>query len=146
MERSRSSFAAASKRYSLRPSIVDLGMAALGSLGVPRQMESELERLAAISGGSTHLGVLDGTDVIIVARSVAPTERRRFVTMQIYVGSRLPAHCSALGRILLANNPDLAKEAVKPENIVKPTPLTETNPDRIAKILAEAKPMGTRQR
>lgn len=130
------------KRYSLRPCIVDLGMAALGSLGVPRQMESELERLAVISGGSAHLGVLDGADVIIVARNAAPAERRRFFTAQIYVGSRLPAHCCALGRILLANDPERAKAAVKPENIVKLTPLTDTNPARIAKIIAQAKADG----
>lgn len=126
------------KRYSLRPCIVDLGMAALASLGIPRQMESELERLAMTSGGSAHLGVLDGTDVIIMARSVASAEHRRFVTMQIYVGSRLPAFCTGLGRILLANAPDAAKEAVKPANLVKLTPRTETNPARIMKILQQA--------
>ncbi|WP_378948423.1 IclR family transcriptional regulator [Mesorhizobium sp. ANAO-SY3R2] len=132
----------ATKRYSLRPRVVDLGMAALGSLGVPRQMESEIERLAVVSGGSAHLGVLDGTDVIIVARNVAPAERRRFVTMQLYVGSRLPAHCSALGRILLANAPEAAAEAIKPENIVRLTPLTETDPARIANIVTQARSDG----
>jgi IclR family transcriptional regulator, pca regulon regulatory protein len=127
------------KRYVLRPRVVDLGMAALGSLSVPLQMESELERLAMVSGGSAHLGVLDGTDVIIVARNVAPAERRRFVSLQLYVGSRLPAHCSGLGRILLANAPEVLREAILPGNIVKLTPKTETDPVRIAGIIEQAR-------
>lgn len=127
------------KRYSLRPCIVDLGMAALGSLGVPRQMEGELERLAMISGGSAHLGVLDGTDIIIMARSVAPAEHRRFVMMQIYVGSRLPAFCTALGRILLAHAPAAAAEALQPANLIKLTSRTETDPARVASILEQTR-------
>jgi IclR family pca regulon transcriptional regulator len=130
------------RRYFLRPRVVDLGMAAIGSLGVPRRMESELERLAIASGGSAHLGVLDGCDIIIVGRSVAPAEKRRFVTLHLHIGSRLPAHTSALGRILLAHAPENAVEALRPENITRLTPKTITSPERLADIYRQAREDG----
>lgn len=130
------------KGYALTPRALEIGAGALNSLGVPRQMEPDLERLAVYSGGTAHLGVLDGTDVIIVARKVAPAEQRRFVTMPLFVGSRFPAHCSALGRILLAQAPEQLDEALDEQNIHYSTSATVTDPRAIRDIIEEARSRG----
>jgi IclR family transcriptional regulator, pca regulon regulatory protein len=91
-----------SKRYQLRPLVLELGYAALTSLSLPFIAEPEMEVLANEIGGSVHLGVLDGDEVVVVARAVAAPEIRKLVTMNIHVGSRLPSYCTAMGRMLIA--------------------------------------------
>ena len=91
-----------SKHYQLRPLVLELGYAALTSLSLPFIAEPEMEALADKIGGSVHLGLLDGDEVVVVARAVASPEIRKLVTMNIHVGSRLPAYCTAMGRMLIA--------------------------------------------
>jgi IclR family pca regulon transcriptional regulator len=61
-----------------------------------------LERLAAEVGESSSVSVLDGDDVVYVAR--VPT--RRIMTVAINVGTRFPAYATSMGRVLVAHLPD----------------------------------------
>ncbi len=132
---------AGSKRYHLTPSVLELGYAALRSLGVGATVTPFLEQLAAQTGGITNLSVLDGRDILYLARVAPPPEIRRLVTMRISVGSRIPAHCTAMGRILLASS-DAALEAMLDAPLEQLTPNTITSPEALRRAVDRVKHLG----
>jgi IclR family transcriptional regulator, pca regulon regulatory protein len=84
--------------YSLTPRVLELGYAYVASLSLPEVAEPHLERLASELGEFPALSVLDGHDIVCVAR--VPVSR--LMTIAINVGTRLPAYATATGRVLLA--------------------------------------------
>ena len=93
--------------FSLTPRVLELGYAFLSSLSLPEVAEPHLERLVAEVHESSSLSVLDGDDIVYVAR--VPT--RRIMTVAINVGTRFPAYATSMGRVLLAFLPDDARQA-----------------------------------
>jgi IclR family transcriptional regulator, pca regulon regulatory protein len=89
------------KYFSLTPRILRLGHAYLQATPLPVLVQPFLEKLAEETGESASVSVLDGTDIIYVARS----SQRRVMTINLNPGSRLPAYCSSMGRVLLAALP-----------------------------------------
>jgi IclR family pca regulon transcriptional regulator len=87
-------------RYRLRPSILELGYSHLSSLSVEQLLHRELAELAARLGEACSIGVLEGPEVVLIARAASPRPRMMAVTLS--VGSRLPAYLSAIGRVILA--------------------------------------------
>ena len=85
-------------KYSLTPRILALGYAYLGSTPVARVAQPILERVAERLHESSSLAVLDGHDIVYVARAAT----RRILSIGLSVGSRLPADCTSMGRVLLA--------------------------------------------
>jgi len=79
-------------------SFVELGARVLFSQELVQVAVPVLTRLAEAAQLSAHLGVLDGTDVLYLVRRTPNTP----LASNIRVGSRLPAHASTMGRILLA--------------------------------------------
>ncbi|MDX2821658.1 IclR family transcriptional regulator C-terminal domain-containing protein [Streptomyces ipomoeae] len=88
--------------FRLTPRVLELGYAYLSSLTLPDLAEPHLERLVAQVGESSSLCVLDGDDIVYVAR--VPTSR--IMTATITVGTRFPAHVTSVGRVILAQLPD----------------------------------------
>jgi IclR family pca regulon transcriptional regulator len=86
----------------LMPRVLELGFAYLSASAVPDLALPHLERLVFEVGESSEMAVLDGTAVVYVQRVVGP----RFMTVSINVGSRMPAHLTSLGRVLLAGLPE----------------------------------------
>lgn len=86
------------KRYELTPKVLELGFAYLNTLQITEVARPYLEKLRDETGGSAHIGILDETAVVYVARVSA----RGVSTVSVTVGSRLPAHATALGKTLLA--------------------------------------------
>jgi IclR family pca regulon transcriptional regulator len=89
-------------RFALTPQILQLGHAFLSSLTLPEVAEPHLARLVERVHESSSVSVLDGRDVVYVAR--VPT--RRIMTVAINVGTRFPAHATSMGRVLLAGLPE----------------------------------------
>jgi IclR family pca regulon transcriptional regulator len=89
------------KSYRLGARVMSLGYAFLSSKDIAELARPELRRLRAATRCSTHLGILDGSDVIYIARYAAHEP----VGTTIAVGARLPAHATTMGRILLAYKP-----------------------------------------
>lgn len=87
--------------FALTPRVLELGYAYLSSLSLPEVADPHLERLAAEVHESASVAVLDGEDVVYVAR-VATT---RIMRMSISIGTRFPAYCTSMGRVLLAALP-----------------------------------------
>ena len=90
------------RMFSLTPRVLELGYAFLSGLSLPEVAAPHLERLAAEVGESSSVSVLDGDDVVYVAR--VPT--RRIMTVAINVGTRFPAYATSMGRVLVAHLPD----------------------------------------
>lgn len=86
------------KRFVLTPHVLRLGTAYLSGLGLPAVAQPHLERLSAELGESTSAAVLDGAEIVYVAR----VAMRRIMTVGITVGTRFPAFATSMGRVLLA--------------------------------------------
>jgi IclR family transcriptional regulator, pca regulon regulatory protein len=127
-----------SKRYQLRPLVLELGYAALTSLSLPFIAEPEMETLANEIGGSVHLGVLDGDEVVVVARAVAAPEIRKLVTMNIHVGSRLPSYCTAMGRILISRQVENVGGFISSLDLRKHTSKTLTHQAQLVSEINES--------
>jgi IclR family pca regulon transcriptional regulator len=86
------------KYFRLAPRVLRLGHAYLSSNSVPRVVQPVLESLTERVHESASVAILDGTDVVFVARSTA----RRSLSNGVGIGTRLPVHCTATGRVLLS--------------------------------------------
>jgi IclR family pca regulon transcriptional regulator len=85
-------------RFSLSPRVLELGYAYLSSLSLPDVAQPHMETLVAAVNESSSISVLDGTEIVYVAR--VPT--RRIMSITLSVGTRLPAYATSMGRVLLA--------------------------------------------
>lgn len=88
--------------FRLTPRILDLGFAYLSSMPMWNVAEPVMEALVVQVSESSSAAVLDGTDIVYVLR--VPT--RKIMRIGLGVGSRLPAYCTAMGRMLLADLPE----------------------------------------
>ena len=95
------------KFFSLTPRVMDLGYAYLSSLSLPEVAEPHLKALVAEVNESSSVSVLDGPDVVYIAR--VPVSR--IMTVAISVGTRFPAYATSMGRVLLAAMPDADLES-----------------------------------
>jgi IclR family pca regulon transcriptional regulator len=106
------------KCFWLRSSILELGYSYLSSQPWWQLAQPLLENTARATQETCNIAILNGTEIIYVARVVA----QRIISTNLSVGSRLPAHVSALGRVLLAGLPNGAlKEALKQTRMAKLT-------------------------
>src|SRR5699024_506859 len=86
------------KHFALTPKIMNLGFAYLASQPLVELVDPVLANLSAELGQSTSVSVLDGTDVVYIARQ----ETTSIMRINITVGTRFPAYATSMGRILLA--------------------------------------------
>lgn len=91
----------------LTPRVLELGYSYLSSLSLPEIAGPHLEALSAKARESTSVSILDGDDVVYVAR--VPVSR--IMTVSITIGTRFPAYATSMGRVLLAGLPDDALDA-----------------------------------
>ena len=87
--------------FRLRPRVLQIGYAYLTSLGIAHRGQYVLETLTNETQESCSLSVLDGDEIVYVARSTVPG----LASIAITIGARLPAHATAMGRVLLAGLP-----------------------------------------
>jgi DNA-binding IclR family transcriptional regulator len=89
------------KNYRLGARVMSLGYSFLSSKDIAELARPDLQRLRNQTRCSTHLGILDGAEVIYIARFAAHNP----VSAMITVGARVPAHATTMGRIILAYKP-----------------------------------------
>jgi IclR family pca regulon transcriptional regulator len=93
--------------FTLTPRVLDLGFAYLATIDIPNVAEPFMEEVAHGLRESCSVAVLDGHDAVYVARVPA----KRIMSINLVVGSRLPAHATSMGKVLLAYLPENALEA-----------------------------------
>jgi IclR family pca regulon transcriptional regulator len=86
------------RNFQLTAKVLDLGYGYLSSLSLPEIAQPHLEVLASKVHESASASVLDGTDIVYVAR----VPIRRIMSVKINIGTRMPAHATSMGRVLLA--------------------------------------------
>jgi IclR family pca regulon transcriptional regulator len=94
------------REFSLRPGVLELGHAYLSSLGLPEVAQPHLKHLAEVTGESTSVAILDGGDIVYVARVSA----YRIMAAAISVGTRFPAFATSMGRAILGCGPEERRE------------------------------------
>ena len=87
------------RTYSLLPKVLTLGHAYLSSTPLAVSAQPYLDRLSEQLHEACNLATLEGEQVLYIARSAIP---QRLISVDLSVGSRLPAYCTSMGRILLA--------------------------------------------
>lgn len=85
--------------FSLTPMILDLGYTYLASFGATEMAQPLLKDLSTTVRESSSMAVLDGPDVVYVAR----VQANRVMTVSLDIGTRLPAYCTSMGRALMAD-------------------------------------------
>jgi IclR family pca regulon transcriptional regulator len=126
------------RRFSLTPRILDIGYAYLSSLNVQQIAQPYLEALSERVHESVSVTVLDGADIVYVAR--VPT--KRIMTISLGLGSRLPAYCTSMGRVLLAElGPDELVAAL-PAELARHTELTVATMADLAAVLKQVRAQG----
>ena len=126
-------------RFELTPRVLRLGTAYLSSLGLPAVARPHLQDLASQLGESTSVAVLDGDDIVYVARVAT----RRIMTVSISVGTRFPAYAASMGRVLLAGLDDRALDAyLSRVELVPLTNRTVRTPDALRAELIKVRQQG----
>jgi PcaR/PcaU/PobR family beta-ketoadipate pathway transcriptional regulator len=117
-------------RRRFRPGLkaISLARSALSSLELPELALPYLRDLQRATDATTNMSLLDGTEVVYVARVLSDD----LITLRLYVGSRLPAFASSMGRAMLAFLPESEAQAVLDRSVLRPlTEYTMTDPQRL---------------
>jgi IclR family transcriptional regulator, pca regulon regulatory protein len=96
----------ASRKYRLGLRAIDLGLSALDATGMREQAHPYLDDLCRGSGYTASLAVLNDTEIVYVDRVRSSRHGRDNVNLDLSRGSRLPAYCTAAGKVLLAHLPE----------------------------------------
>jgi len=88
------------KHFELTPAILDLGHAYLSSLNVWDALQPSLDAVSRDLDESCSAAVLQGTEIMYIARAAS---RHRILSIGLRVGTRLPAHATSMGQVLIAN-------------------------------------------
>ena len=127
------------RQFRLTPRVLDIGYAYLSSLDLADLAQPEMEALSERTRESCSAAVLDGADVVYVAR--VPT--KRLMGISLGLGSRLPAYATSLGRVLLA---ELSDEQLDDVLAARPpaalTAHTLTEPDALRAELGRVRRQG----
>ncbi len=127
------------REFALTPRVLQLGYAYLSGMRLPEVAEPHLKQLSQEVGESTSASVLDGDDVVYVAR----VHTRRIMTVGINVGTRFPAYATSMGRVLLANLPPEELRAYLDRVELRPlTPRTITSRDELEAVLESVREQG----
>ncbi|MDR3372860.1 MAG: IclR family transcriptional regulator C-terminal domain-containing protein [Ancalomicrobiaceae bacterium] len=126
-------------RYRLGIRTLGLGAAYLVATPLPQLVQPFLEILGERVQESCSVSILEGTDIVYVARSA----RRRIMSVGIGVGTRLPAYCTSMGRVLLAAlPPGEARQRLEASDRRRLTQTTVTGLGDLTTILAEVRDRG----
>ncbi len=120
--------------FALSPQVLTLAQAYLRSSVLPRVAQPFLERVSETTGESCSCSILHGAEVIYVARS----SRKRMASLHRDVGTHLPAHCTSMGRVLLASlSPAELDKFLKRSSLEAFTPFTITDPATLRDALSQ---------
>lgn len=122
----------ATRQYRLGVKVLALGQAYLSGLEYPDVALPHLEELAIDTRESASMAILDGVEIVYVARASI----RRVMSSNLFVGSRLPSYCTSMGKLLLAHlEPDELDELLGEIDFVQRTHKTVTDAEALKKDL-----------
>ncbi len=127
------------RSFLLRPKVLELGAAYLESMNIEQVTHTHLEELARNTSDSAALCVLDGVEIVYVARASV----RTLVRLEAHVGSRFPAHATSTGRVLLAGvSEERLQRYFDTARLEALTEHTVTDPARLRAIIEDCRRAG----
>ncbi|WP_339114559.1 IclR family transcriptional regulator [Thioclava sp. GXIMD2076] len=127
------------KFFSLTPRVLRLGMGALASMPLAQVVQPWLDQLSDQIGQSCSVAILDETEIVYLARAA----QRRVMSIGLMPGSRLPAHCTSMGRVLLAALPEAqARATLDASDLTPRSPRSLTDPEEILGVIAQVRTQG----
>lgn len=127
------------KSYRLSPKILSIGFNFIENLDIRHRMSSHLLELSKQENVDTACAILDQTEVVYIDSFRA----NALVTLNLTVGSRLPAYCTALGRVIMAYmDRKIAEDVLRASDLQALTPFTVTDKNTILKELDEIRGQG----
>ena len=127
------------KFFTVTPRILRLGTGCLASMPLLRIVQPSLDQLSEEIGQSTSVSILDETEIVYIARAA----QRRVMSISLMPGSRLPAYCTSMGRVLLAAaGKEAALRLLRASDLVARTDHTLTDIDALMAEIAEVSQRG----
>lgn len=127
------------QRYSLRPKMLTLSHTYTASNNLSAAAQPILERMSASLRESFSVATLDGDDIVYIARS----NINRMMSVDLHIGSRLPAYCTSMGRVLLSYLPQEEIERYLARVILTPlTPRTINSKEKLRLMLRNVRRNG----
>jgi PcaR/PcaU/PobR family beta-ketoadipate pathway transcriptional regulator len=127
------------KEYRPGLKVLQLGFSAISSLDVRQVARPHLKQLSMQTGETASLSVLDEMEVVYVDR----VRNRQIFGVVLGLGSRIPANCASMGKVMLAHLPDAELERRLVENEVTPcTANSRTDAERLKRELANVREAG----
>ena len=125
--------------FLLRPKVLELGAAYLESMNIEQITKNHLEELARNTADSAALCVLDGVEIVYIAR----TSVRTLLRLEAHVGSRFPAHATSTGRVLLAGvSPERLRRYFQTAKLEALTEHTVTEPQKLRALIEDCRRNG----
>lgn len=127
------------KFFTLTPRVLRLGTACLATMPLPQMVQPWLDKLSETLGESSSVSILDGDEIVYIARA----SQRKVMSISLMPGSRLPAFCTSMGRVLLAALPETEVElllAARP--LQSRTEFTVTKPAAVMQRIAQVRAKG----
>jgi IclR family transcriptional regulator, pca regulon regulatory protein len=126
-------------RYSLRPRMLTLSHTYTASNTLSTAAQPILERMSTTLRESFSVATLDGEDIVYIAR----TQVNRVMAVDLHIGSRLPAYCTSMGRVLLAYLPTEQLETYLAKAVLTPhTTRTITSVEKLRLALRNVRRNG----
>lgn len=120
------------RHFYLRPRVLTLGHSYISSMPLAVASQPMLDHLSHVLRESCSIATLDGTEIVYIARA----NMTRILTIDLGVGSRLPAFCTTMGRVLLASLPEQQLEELLPRVEYRSfTERTVVSAERLRQIL-----------
>ncbi len=127
------------KFFTVTPRVLRLGTGCLASMPLPRIVQPWLDHLSEKINQSTSVAILDGAEIVYVARAA----QRKVMSIALMPGSRLPAYCTSMGRVMLAALPeDKARELLESHPLQRRTDRTLHDVQTITTELARVRMQG----
>jgi IclR family pca regulon transcriptional regulator len=127
------------RRFFLRPKVLAFGHAYLSGTPLAVFAQPVLDRLSEAVEQSCSLGILDGEEIVYVARSTSS----RIMSVTLNVGGRLPAYCTSIGQVLLAHLPESELQAyMRRVKLYAYTERTVASPEKLQQVLKAARQNG----
>jgi len=132
-----------SRKYRLGPRVLDLGFSAINSMDLREVASPHLQALSDETGHTVNMAVLDGADIVYIDRCRTSQRGQRDIDLNLHIGSRLPAYCTSMGKVLLAGLPDDEQRAVLERvDFAQRGPNTLTARDELLRELEHVKRAG----
>jgi IclR family transcriptional regulator, pca regulon regulatory protein len=117
------------RKYRLGPRVLDLGFSAINSMDLREVAAPHLQALSDETGRTVNMAVLDGADIVYIERCRTSQRGQRDIDLNLHIGSRLPAYCTSMGKVLLAG-----LEPARQREVLEEVQFTQRGPNTLTEL------------